>query len=151
MIRPLKWGTLRLWTPTGSKMANRQSWKNKKPVHFSTKTDVFFDRSTLMAGMFGTTAQCSSSIEGGRQKSFFGINEQVRGPFHSKSSVELIFDNFGEIWTVTIAFYSHFRPYIGKGAVFISISNENWFSKTLTIWVFWNFPELYDNGIYKYR
>ena len=26
-IWPLKWGTLHLWTPTGSKMASRQSWK----------------------------------------------------------------------------------------------------------------------------
>ena len=30
MIRPLKWGTLRLWIPTGFKMASCQSWKNEK-------------------------------------------------------------------------------------------------------------------------
>ena len=29
-IWPLRWGTLCLWTPTGSKMANRQSWKCKR-------------------------------------------------------------------------------------------------------------------------
>ena len=29
-IRPLKWGTLCLWTPTGFKMASRQSWKKEK-------------------------------------------------------------------------------------------------------------------------
>ena len=42
LIRPLKWGTLCLWTPAGSKMASRQSWKNEKNVRFSTKTDIFF-------------------------------------------------------------------------------------------------------------
>ena len=30
LIRALKLGTLRLWTPTGFKMASRQSWKNEK-------------------------------------------------------------------------------------------------------------------------
>ena len=34
MIRPLKWGTLRLWTPNGFKMANRQIWKNEKNVFY---------------------------------------------------------------------------------------------------------------------
>ena len=41
MIRPLKWGTLRLWTPNGFKMASRQSWKIKENVCFTSKTDVF--------------------------------------------------------------------------------------------------------------
>ena len=44
MIRPLKWGTLCLWTPTGSKMASRQSWKNerKSPSKYGNplKTDI---------------------------------------------------------------------------------------------------------------
>ena len=41
MIRPLKWGTLRLWTLNGFKMASRQSWRNKENVCFTSKTDVF--------------------------------------------------------------------------------------------------------------
>ena len=41
LIRPLKWGTLRLWTPTGSKNTRRQSWMIEKNVRFSTKSDVF--------------------------------------------------------------------------------------------------------------
>ena len=39
LIRPLKWGTLRLWTPTGSKNTSRQSWMIEKNVRFSTKTE----------------------------------------------------------------------------------------------------------------
>ena len=46
LIRPLKWGTLCLWTPTGSKMASRQSWKNEKKVRLNkealTKTDFVY-------------------------------------------------------------------------------------------------------------
>ena len=30
-------------------MASRQSWKNEKNVRFTTKTDVFFNHSTLTA------------------------------------------------------------------------------------------------------
>ena len=41
MIRPLKWGTLRLWTLNGFKMASRQSWRNKENVCFTSKTDFF--------------------------------------------------------------------------------------------------------------
>ena len=41
MIRPLKWGTLCLWNPTGFKMASRQSWKIKENVRLTSKTDVF--------------------------------------------------------------------------------------------------------------
>ena len=55
LIRPLKWGTVCLWTPTGSKNTSRQSWTIEKYVRFSTKSDVFFDRSSLMAGIFGTS------------------------------------------------------------------------------------------------
>ena len=39
-----KWGTLCIWTPTGSKMASRQSWKNerKSPSRYGNrlKTDI---------------------------------------------------------------------------------------------------------------
>ena len=41
--RSLKWGTVRLWTPTGSKDTSRQSWTLKKNVRFSTKTNFFFN------------------------------------------------------------------------------------------------------------
>ena len=58
-IRPLKWGTLCLWTPTGSKMASRQIWKNEKKVRLSkvalTKTDFVYTLSTLTAGHFVTS------------------------------------------------------------------------------------------------
>ena len=58
-IRPLKWGTVRLWTPSGSKMASRQSWKNEEKVRLSkealTKTDFVYTLSTLTAGHFWTT------------------------------------------------------------------------------------------------
>ena len=36
-------------------MASRQIWKNEKKVRFSTKTDVFFNRSTLTARTAQTT------------------------------------------------------------------------------------------------
>ena len=55
LIRPLKWGTVCLWTPSGSKNTSRQSWTIEKNVRFSTKSDVFFDHSTLTAGIFGTS------------------------------------------------------------------------------------------------
>ena len=42
LIRPLKWGTLRLWTPSGSKNTSRQSWTIEKNACFSTKTDISF-------------------------------------------------------------------------------------------------------------
>ena len=32
MNRPFKWGTICLWTPSGSKDTSRQSWKTKKQV-----------------------------------------------------------------------------------------------------------------------
>ena len=35
LIRPLKWGTLCLWTPTGSKMASRQSLKYVNEIRLS--------------------------------------------------------------------------------------------------------------------
>ena len=41
MMRPLKWGTLLLLTPTGFKMASRQSWKNEKYVCFITRMNFF--------------------------------------------------------------------------------------------------------------
>ena len=44
-----------------------------------------------------TSAQCSKTIERGGQKSKFGLNGQLRGQIPSKSSVELIFDTFGEV------------------------------------------------------
>ena len=55
LIRSLKWGTLCLWAPTGSKMAGRQSLTIKKHVRFSTETDVFFNRSNSTAYHFGTS------------------------------------------------------------------------------------------------
>ena len=55
MIRPLKWGTLCLWTPTGFKMASRQSLKIKENVRLTSKTDVFFFLPTLTAGHFETS------------------------------------------------------------------------------------------------
>ena len=36
--RPLKWGTARLWTPTGFKNTSRQSWTFEKNLCFTTKT-----------------------------------------------------------------------------------------------------------------
>ena len=53
MNRSSKWGTVRLWTPTGSASTSRQSWTLKKPARFSSKTEVFFERSTLTAGILG--------------------------------------------------------------------------------------------------
>ena len=50
--RSLKWRTVHLWTPTGSASTSRQSWTLKKTARFSSKTVVFFERSTLTAGMF---------------------------------------------------------------------------------------------------
>ena len=50
--RPLKWDTVRLWTPTGFKDTGRQSWTFEKNLRFSTKMEVFFERSTLTAGIF---------------------------------------------------------------------------------------------------
>ena len=41
LIRPLKWDTWRLWTPSGSKNTSHQSWMIKKTVRFSTKWTVF--------------------------------------------------------------------------------------------------------------
>ena len=52
LIRSLKWGTVRLWTPTGCKDTSRQSWRFEKNVRFRSKTEVFFERSTLTAGIF---------------------------------------------------------------------------------------------------
>ena len=37
--RPLKWGTARLWTPTGFKNTSRQSWTFEKNLCFTTKTN----------------------------------------------------------------------------------------------------------------
>ena len=34
--RPLKWGTARLWTPTGWKNTSRQKWTFEKNLSFST-------------------------------------------------------------------------------------------------------------------
>ena len=48
MIRLLKWGTLCLWTPTGSKMASRQSWKNEKKVRLKSATQLLRHSSTLV-------------------------------------------------------------------------------------------------------
>ena len=48
--RPLKWDKARLWTPTGSASTSHQSWTFEKNACFSTKTEVFFERSTLTAG-----------------------------------------------------------------------------------------------------
>ena len=42
LIRPLKWGTVCLWTPPGSKNKSRQSWTIEKIVGFCTKTDFFW-------------------------------------------------------------------------------------------------------------
>ena len=55
LIRALKWDTVCLWTPTGSKVTSRQIWSIEKNDRFSTKMDVFFDRSTLTACIFGTS------------------------------------------------------------------------------------------------
>ena len=52
LIRPLEWGTARFWTPTGFKNTSRQSWTFEKNLHFTTKTNVFLERSTLTAGIF---------------------------------------------------------------------------------------------------
>ena len=63
--RPLKWGTARLWTPTGFKNTSRQSWTFEKNLCFSTKTEVFFERSTLTAGIFessGSSRTCCTSF-----------------------------------------------------------------------------------------
>ena len=63
--RPLKWGTARLWTPTGFKNTSRQSWTFEKNLCFSTKTEVFFKRSTLTAGIFessGSSETCCTSF-----------------------------------------------------------------------------------------
>ena len=49
LIRSLKWGTVRLWTPTGCKDTSRQSWTFEKNLSFTTKTSAFFERSTLTA------------------------------------------------------------------------------------------------------
>ena len=40
--RSLKWGTARLWTPTGSASTSRQSWTFEKNLCFTTKTSGFF-------------------------------------------------------------------------------------------------------------
>ena len=42
LIRHLKWGTLCLWTPTGSKMASCQSYKNEKTFVLELKRTFFF-------------------------------------------------------------------------------------------------------------
>ena len=48
--RSLKWRTVRFWTPTGSASTSRQIWTFEKNARFSSKTEVFFERSTLTAG-----------------------------------------------------------------------------------------------------
>ena len=50
--RPLKWDRARLWTPPGSASTSRQSWMFEKNLCFTTKTNVFFERSTLTASIF---------------------------------------------------------------------------------------------------
>ena len=40
-MRPLKWGTWRLWTPSGFKNTSSQNWTIDKNVRLSTKADVF--------------------------------------------------------------------------------------------------------------
>ena len=58
LVKPLKRGTLSLWTPS---QASRQSRKNEKNVRFSTKTNIFFDHSTLTSCIFGTTGSSETS------------------------------------------------------------------------------------------
>ena len=41
LIRPFKWGTQCIWTPTGSKMTSCQIWTIEKNVRFSTKRMFF--------------------------------------------------------------------------------------------------------------
>ena len=41
LIRPLKWGTLRVWTPSGSGMTSRQSWKYEKKSVLVRKMNFF--------------------------------------------------------------------------------------------------------------
>ena len=43
LIRPLKWGTLRSWTPGGSKDTSRQSWKKKKQIRLSKDFLTYVD------------------------------------------------------------------------------------------------------------
>ena len=52
LIRPLKWGTVHLWTPTGFQNTSHKSWTFEKNLRFTPKMNVFFERSTLTAGLF---------------------------------------------------------------------------------------------------
>ena len=47
--RPLKWGTVCLWTLSGSKDTGRQSWKNEKNLQFPYLNGLFFVFSALTA------------------------------------------------------------------------------------------------------
>ena len=104
LIRPLKWATVCLWTPSGSKNTSRQSWSIEKNVRFSTKSDVFFDCSTLTAGIFGTSGSSETYCT-----SFERSNQCLSGARSSRA--------WQYFYLVPRPFEKgHFTPYRGKGA-----------------------------------
>ena len=126
--RELRGPSVCLWTPIASKNTGRQSWKNEKNLRFPYLNGLFFDRSTLTAGIFGTSRSSETLCT-----SFRRSNQCVIGATKLKGVTPLL------LWAMPFwktPFYSYKWAKVPRFSVRSVYSDEKVSAQPTKVWRF---------------